>query len=499
MGSIDHRSLPLQPSGKQNADMRREVQSLPCELNVADVKRSSRRVRECLKDMVPQIAGIQGALRDAVTADRCTNEDDPCGNEDATKRLRKRKRSMQAASGPHSNSDPKREVSQSRISASRYSGLSGKHEQTETIKVEDDKEQLASNETDLLYGGLAQNEGNEAPPSSDDVAVSATKAPKRLVIDENRKQDATTGEDTALNKPEIHDSINRNVVSEEGLCRVNERTRSTSQHATVTQNRCQEGESSERDGGRGERHNASHDCYELPRPLSSRPPTQNQRPLQHFAGEHDKKTGKDLESTARPRPGKDSSHSYLKNTKDTKKPFIGPDVGTFENGAKLGNANEVASLDSIPSLDSVNPPSLDSCTDSSWPSTGESSIGQTDNDRDQTIPKRLNSTPEATLQNTARTCSDEDNVLQALEETGTSALHSNDNAASFGASEELDFRSDPPSRAVQHEGEFVTLHSETQGQAVADRGQASDIREQSKCILVFNSCLFISYKLYTFN
>ncbi len=139
----------------------------------------------------------------------------------------------------------------------------------------------------------------------------------------------------------------------------------------------------------------------------------------------------------------------------------------------LGNANEVDSLSSIPSLDSVDALAQDSYTDSSSAIAGEYSGYQINQGSEQTIPKRINTTPEATLQS---------NILQHVGEAGLSALQSNDHVTSPEDSGELDLRSDPPSEGLQHEGEFVThvLETAAERQAVADRVQASDIREQSK-------------------
>ncbi len=231
--------------------------------------------------------------------------------------------------------------------------------------------------------------------------------------------------------------------------------------------------------------------YRFPVQRSSRTlSTQQHTHLQcrETVGDQDKKTGQDTGSKAIPHPGENNSRSQLKNTNSVENLSADLTVCTIGKGANLGSANEVDSLSRIPSLDYPRATSPNSCTDSSWESTGECSAGQTDSDREQTIPKqRLNTTPAATLQTPATPGSDEANISRPVQETGTSTLHSNDNVTSSEDSGELGLRSDSPSREVQREhgeSEIVTLPSAIEGREVADRQQAREICEHSKCILV---------------
>ena len=172
---------------------------------------------------------------------------------------------------------------------------------------------------------------------------------------------------------------------------------------SATRGRYQERQTSnEGDGTRLERppasQNGSEASYELPRPLSSRPPPmQNDEPVQRRDSGmgHRNKTGKDADTGACWR--KYSGHSHPKNNKDAVKPSSDPALGTFQNCAKLGHAEEMDSLSIIPSLASLSARSLDSSTDTSWTSSGESGSAQNE-DREQTTPKQCwNTTNHVTL------------------------------------------------------------------------------------------------------
>ena len=513
MGSRDFRSL--QSSRKRNIDAGRETQSLPCNLN--DAYRKHDRVTQCLTDMVPQITQIQGPISDEIASGRFNDKEDPRGKEYAMKTLSKLISPLQTASASRRRVDPLTVVTQHRLCPEE----SGNSEQTlsESLQVENETDQLESSEVNSLNAGWSLNVGNCASPGPDVIAKTPN-APKRSEKedtrsnekDENEKGDTCSTEseygaahifhhDTvtklqnALDKEKIPNSMNGNASDTiQGARPVEEdlNTKDTLTHPDITGGNYQERQTSnETDGSSVERpasHNDSHEAYRLPRPLSSRaPPALGEGPLEPRENVTGRtyKTGKNTDSGACHREYNSCTHP--KNAKDTAKFYGDPAIGTFETCAKLGHAEEIDSdsLSSITSLASLKAPSLDSSTDTSWTSSGESGSAQNE-DREQTTPKQCwSTTPHLTLQTPSTPCSNDANISHPVQETGRSDLHSNDHVASSDGSEEYDFRSDPPSRVLQHEDEFVTLHSENGRQGVADRREANIIQEQSKCLLYF--------------
>ena len=154
-----------------------------------------------------------------------------------------------------SKSDPLPHASQSRISYSRDSGLSGKTEQSEAKKAENETEQLTINATDSLHAELTQNTANQAPNAT----FNAFKTTKRLMPDEHGKESAASAgcdigvmnischgdarreaeNSAALVKEEIYNSTNRNAVAvnKGSLSHVDEKTSTITPHNIRTRPR----------------------------------------------------------------------------------------------------------------------------------------------------------------------------------------------------------------------------------------------------------------------
>ncbi len=481
---------------------------MPC--NPKDAAGKHGRVTQCLADMVPQIPQIQGQMADGIATARYTDEDDPeaRGKENGTKNQRKRKTSMQTGVLQRNRVEPLTEVTQNRV----YPGPTGNREKTPTKAVAVGTDQLPN--TNSLYAGSLLSAGNQASPPPDGVDRDIKALARHFIPDENGRKDThdarccaeseycrainisghaqATGRrlrgQNALDEEEIPNFINGKASGgNESLHRVEEHGTLSHPSITPSRGRYQERQPCNERGERPASQNGSRDTYRLPRPSSSRPPpTQNEGSLQPTENVTDRgnKTGKDIESG--PWPPKCTGISHIKNPKDTVKLFSDPAQGTFENGAKLGHAEPgdaeaIESLSSIPSLASLTAPTSDSSTDASWTSPGEPRSDQSEQDREQTTLKQCwNTTTHVTLQPPATPCSDDASISHPVQETGTSDLPSSEDVTSSDGSEAYDFRSDPPSRDMQHDDDFVTLHAESGRRGVADRRQANRIQEQSK-------------------
>ncbi len=368
------------------ADVGREVQSLPCNLN--DTERKEGRVPQFWAELVPQIPQIQGAIVDGIASGRYTDEDESRGKENVATKQRKRKTSMQTAGVQQRiRVDPLTEVTQNSV----CKGTTRKPEKppTKAVEVESETDQLPSSETNTPYAGSLLNTENQASPTPDGT-VGEIKATRHLVLDENEKKDThdaccaeseyeainisrhTEGRrlQNGLDEDEIPNIVNGNASGSKERLEENG-TKGTLTHPRINRGGYQDRQSSnEIDGSRGEisaSQHASHDVYRLPRPLSSRAPaTPKEGHLQArrnvtCCGNRARKGAE-----SEPCPQKYTGHSSQKNGKDTVKLFRDPAIGTLENCEKLRQAEEIDSLSSIPSLASLGARSLDGSSGTSW-------------------------------------------------------------------------------------------------------------------------------------
>ena len=135
---MDFRSL--QPSRNRHAEVGKEVQSLPCNLN--DVETTQKRESQVLAEMVRRIPQIQGLGTNGKAPDRHANEGNPRGKENVTnEQQQKGNKSIDTASDlPRKKVDPVTLAEQNRLTQARqnrarvYSGLPGNPQRTPWVK-----------------------------------------------------------------------------------------------------------------------------------------------------------------------------------------------------------------------------------------------------------------------------------------------------------------------------------------------------------------------------